>query len=112
MARSWDILFFRAEDAADWKAISPALADPVVVTATLTATDPEGLSVSLVGDFLIWWEKPPGGGEARWPASRPSSWPFDVAVEADPAPTAEQFTVNVVNGDGTDRDCGGQPVYR
>ena len=93
-------VWFRAEDATDWKGKSPALADPVVVTATATATDPEGLSVSLDGGFLIWWESHPAVVKAT--ASKQAiELTFDVAVEDDPAPMAEQFTVNVVNEDGT-----------
>ena len=38
-------VFFRAEPDADWRAISPVLADPLTVTVTLTATDPGGLTV-------------------------------------------------------------------
>ncbi len=50
----------------NWEAITPPLPDPLVVTATVTATDPDGLSVSLDGDFLIHWEPdllghPPSG---------------------------------------------------
>ena len=93
-------VFFRAEDETDWKGKSPALPDHPVVTVTLTATDPEGLSVSLGGDFLIWWESHPEvvSAVAR---ERAIALTFDVAVEDDPAPTAGQFTVKVVNGDGT-----------
>ena len=93
-------VWFRAEDETDWKAISPALSDPVLVTATVTATDPEGMSVSLDGDFLIWWESHPEvvSAVAREQAIKLT---FDVAVEDDLAPTAGQFTVHVVNGDGS-----------
>ena len=93
-------VWFRAEDDTDWKGISPALADPVVVTATVTATDPEGLSVSLEGDFLIWWDSYPEVVSAMADAQA-IALTFDVAVEDDPAPTPGQFTVHVVNGDGT-----------
>ena len=93
-------VWFRAEDDTDWKAVSPALADPVVVTATVTATDPEGLSVSLEGDFLIWWESHPEVVRAVG-SEQAIVLTFDVAVEDDPAPTPEQFTVHVANGDGT-----------
>ena len=66
-------VWFRAEEDTDWQAISPALADPVMVTATVTATDPEGLSVSLDGDFLIWWESHPEVVKRRSQRARRSS---------------------------------------
>ena len=93
-------VWFEVDGEDDWKGKSPALSDPVVVTATLTATDPEGMSVSLDGSILIDWESHPEvvRAEAR---ERAIELTFDVAVEADPAPTAGQFTVNVVSGDGT-----------
>ena len=34
-------VWFRAEAESDWKAITPALADQLIITATLTATDPD-----------------------------------------------------------------------
>ena len=93
-------VWFEVDADDDWEAITPGLADPVVVTATLTATDPDGLSVSLSGSILIDWESHPEvvRAEAREQAIELT---FDTAVAADPAPTAGQFTVNVVNGDGT-----------
>ena len=97
---TYDRVFFQAADDAEWKAISPALADPVAVTATLTATDPEGLSVSLDGDFLIHWESHPVLVSAT-AMEQAIALTFDVAVSDDPAPTPGQFTVNVVKGDGT-----------
>ena len=97
---TYDRVFFQAADDAEWKAISPALTDPVTVTATLTATDPEGLSVSLDGDFLIWWESHPEVVSAA-AGEQAIELTFDIAVLDDPAPTAEQFTVSVVNEDGT-----------
>ena len=97
---AYDRVFFQAADDAEWKAISPALADPVAVTATLTATDPEGLSVSLDGDFLIHWESHPEVVSAA-ASEQAIALTFDIAVEDDPAPAPGQFTVNVVNGDGT-----------
>ena len=93
-------VWFEVDGEDDWEAITPALADPVVVTATLTATDPEGLSVSLDGSILIDWESHPEVVSAA-AGEQAIALTFDVAVAADPAPTAEQFTVNVVNEDGT-----------
>ena len=44
-------LSFEYDDEGDWGAVSPALPDPLVTEATLTATDPDGLSASLTGSF-------------------------------------------------------------
>ena len=93
-------VWFRAEDDTDWKGKSPALADPVLVTATVTVTDPEGLSVSLDGDFLIWWESHPEVVSAA-ASEQAIELTFDVAVLDDPAPTPNQFTVNVASGSET-----------
>ena len=93
-------VWFEVDGEDDWKGISPALSDPVVVTATLTATDPEGLSVSLDSGILIDWESHPEVVSAMADAQA-IALTFDVALEDDPAPTAGQFTVHVVNGDGT-----------
>ena len=49
-------VFFRADADDDWDALDPALPEQFTVTATLTATDPGGLSASVRGDFLIRWE--------------------------------------------------------
>ena len=92
-------VWFEVDGEDDWKGKSPALSDPVVVTATLTATDPEGMSVSLDGSILIDWESHPEVVTAS-ASERAIELTFDVAVIDDPAPTAGQFTVNVVNGDG------------
>ena len=48
-------VFFRAHDEGDWRAVSPALPDPLLTTVTLTATDPEGMSASVSGDFRTEW---------------------------------------------------------
>ena len=95
-------VWFEVDAEDNWEAITPPLPDPVIVTATLTATDPEGMSVSLSGSILVDWESHPEVVRAV-ASERAIELTFDVAVEAHPAPTAGQFTVNVVNGDGTAR---------
>ena len=52
-------VFLQPDADDDWDAIVPALPDLPVITVTLTATDPEGLSASVQGDFLIHWERGP-----------------------------------------------------
>ena len=96
-------VFFIAEAEADWKAITPQPPVRPVVTVTLTATDPGGLSASVDGDFLINWETYPELVSAI--ATRQAiTLTYDMAVLDDPAPSPKQFTVNVVNGDGTSQD--------
>ena len=94
-------LFLTAGDDADWKAISPALADPARVTVRVTVTDTSGLSASVEGDYLVQWDSYPEVVSAE-ASGKAIEVTFDVAVEDDPAPTASQFTVNVANADGTD----------
>ena len=93
-------LFFQTESDSDWKAASPALADPLTVTATVTATDPGGLSASVEGVFAVDWESHPELASATSTGTA-IELTFDVAVEDDPAPAAGQFTVNVANADET-----------
>ena len=93
-------VFIEVDDEDDWGAIEPAVAARPVISVTVTATDPTGLSASISGDFLIHWESQPEVVSAV-ASEQAIELTFDTAVEADPAPTAEQFTVNVVNGDGT-----------
>ena len=94
-------VWFRAEAEADWKALTPPLWDRPVVTVTVTATDPDGLSASVDGPFLIGWESYPEVVSAR--ANREViELTFDWPVEDTPAPAPAQFTVNVVNGDGSE----------
>ena len=53
-------VFFEADADDDWDAIVPALPERPLITVTLTATDPDGLSASVQGDFLIDWEPDSG----------------------------------------------------
>ena len=92
-------VFIRMDAGGDWNAVTPALPDPLVTTVTLTATNPEGLSASVSGDFLTQWDSRPvllsvtASGDAI-------KLTFDQAVQVSPAPAPSQFTVNVANGDG------------
>ena len=86
-------------DADGWKSLTSSLANPQVVTVTLTATDPGGLSASVSGDFSIEWGLYPEVVSARAEGAA-IELTFDWAVEANPAPNPWQFTVNVVNEDG------------
>ena len=52
------LVWFRADAEADWGAMEPAVPDPVAIRATLTATDPDGLSASVEGVFLTHWAPP------------------------------------------------------
>ena len=49
-------VFIRLDAEGDWGAVNPALADPLVTTVTLTATDPGGMSVSVAGEFRTLWQ--------------------------------------------------------
>ena len=94
-------VFFRPDGEDDWKALRPPLPDRPVVTVTLTATDPEGLSASVSGDFVIGWESYPEVVRAV-ADGQAIELTFDWAVEANPSPTPAQFTINVVNEDGSE----------
>ena len=96
-----DFLFLEVDAAADWKAVSPALPDPLTIPVTLTATDPGGLSASVSGDFLTDWASHPALVSAV-AGPKAVALTFDQEVGANPAPGPEQFTVNVVNGDGSE----------
>ena len=50
-------VFIRLDAEDDWGAVTPALPKPLVTTVTLTATDPDGLSASLTGEFETNWEE-------------------------------------------------------
>ena len=92
-------VWFRA-DADGWKSLTSSLPNPQVVTVTLTATDPGGLSASVSGEFSIEWGLYPEVVSARADGAA-IELTFDWAVEANPAPKPWQFTVNVVNEDGS-----------
>ena len=91
-------VWFRAEAEADWKAITPALPNPVTITATLTATDPDGLSTSLDGGFSVAWDNHPVPVQAAANGAV-LQLTFDQNVRGSPTPG--QFTVRAVNGDGS-----------
>ena len=95
-----DFLLIIVDSEADWKAVSPALADPLTFTVTLTATDPGGLSASVTGDFFTDWESHPALINAVAGAES-VELSFDQELQADPAPASDQFTVNVTNEDGS-----------
>ena len=96
----FDVLAILVDADDDWKAISPALPDPLTIPVTLTATDPGGLSVSLTSDFVTDWESHPALLSA---AASPQAiaLAFDLEVQANPAPIPGQFTVHVLNEDGS-----------
>ncbi|MCY3646445.1 MAG: SwmB domain-containing protein [Chloroflexi bacterium] len=52
-------VFLEVDDDDDWDALEPALAARPVITVTLTATDPSGLSASVQGDFVVIWQPRP-----------------------------------------------------
>ena len=97
---TYDRVFFQAEGESDWKAITPPLPHRPVVTVTLTATDPDGLSASVNGDFVLHWETYPEVVSAVGSESA-IELTFDMEVLDDPAPLPEQFTVKVVRADGS-----------
>ncbi len=93
-------VFLEMDGDDDWKAVSPALPDPVTIVVTLTATDPDGRSVSLAGDFVTDWESHPALVSAAAVLTA-VALAFDLEVQANPAPPPGRFTVNVVNEDGS-----------
>ena len=48
-------VFIEVDDDDDWDALEPPLAARPVITVTVTATDPTGLSASVSGKFLLIW---------------------------------------------------------
>ena len=95
-----DLVFFEVEGDEDWKAISPSLADPLMLTFTLTATDSGGLSASVDGKFQVDWASHPEI-ESAVASAQAVVLTFDTALQSNPAPTADQFTVNIVNADSS-----------
>ena len=95
-----DYLFFMADSDDDWGAASPALADPLLIPVTVTATDPDGLSVSVTGEFLTDWDSHPTL-ETATAAPTAVTLTFDQELQIDPAPGPGQFTVNLTNEDGS-----------
>ena len=93
-------MLFLIADADGWKSLTSSLPNPQVITVTLTATDPGGLSASVSGDFSIEWGLYPEVVSARADGAA-IELTFDWEVEANPAPKPWQFTVNVVNEDGS-----------
>ena len=55
----YDRVWLLMDGDADWKSVEPALADPLIVRVTLTATDPGGLSASVEGVFRTDWVSEP-----------------------------------------------------
>ena len=97
---TYDRVWFRAESEADWKAKHPVPPDKPLVTVTLTATDPGGLTASAQGVFKIRWDSYPEVVEAV-AAKQAITLTYDIAVLDDPAPTPSQFTVHAHDGDST-----------
>ena len=97
-----DFLAITVDGDDDWKAMTPPVPEQVRFTVSLTATDPGGRSATVQGKWLTRWESYP---EVVSAVARGSSieLTFDWAVEDDPAPSPGQFTVHVVNGDGSSR---------
>ena len=93
-----DLVWILVDADDDWKAASPALADPLTITVTLTATDPEGLSASVSGDWITDWDSSPALVSAT-AGKHAIALTFDQAVQGSLAPSS--FTVNVANEDGS-----------
>ena len=101
----YDVVWLLMDAEDDWKAIEPALADPLIVRVTLTATDPGGLSASVEGGFRTDWSSEP---ELVGAASDGASieLTYDLELDGGSVPTVGQFTVKVVDGDGSEGTVG------
>ena len=53
-------VFIEVDDEDDWDALEPTLAERPVISVTVTATDPSGLTASVQGDFVVIWEPTAG----------------------------------------------------
>ena len=93
-----DFLFIRVNGDDDWKAVSPALPDPLTITATLTATDPDGLSASVSGDWVTDWVSHPALVSATSDGAV-IELTFDLELQGSLVPSS--FTVNAANEDGS-----------
>ena len=102
---AFDRVWFKAEADSDWKAKNPVPAHRPLVTVTLTATDPDGLTASVSGVFKIWWETYPEVHSAV-AAPQAITLTYDTAVLDDPAPTPRQFTVNARDAEGSTSTVG------
>ena len=52
-------VWLQLDGSGDWRAVTPALDDPLVTAVTLTAMDPGGLSASVTGYFRTDWDSGP-----------------------------------------------------
>lgn len=93
-------VYFQADSDDDWKFANPTVPDPLVITVTLTATDSHGLSASVQGEFSTDWASHPHLQSA---VANPTAivLTYDLPLRAIPAPSPQQFTVNVANTDGS-----------
>ena len=95
-------LFVRLRADGDWGAVTPALDNPLVTRLTLTATDPGGLSASVVAEFHTLWTGHPILQSAQEDGQGDIiELTFSQAVQAEPGPAAEQFTVQADDGEGS-----------
>ena len=80
-------VFIEVDADDDWDALEPPLAQRPVITVTVTATDPTGLSASISGDFLIIWE--PAGCELAPPERVSAQGVVRAAVASWQAPSGD-----------------------